>query len=728
VQRSIRRAQARRLAKERRRLGLAAAGAISATALLAPVAHATDFTVATRNDGPAAACAGANCANLRDAVNAANTTAGDDTVSFQPAAVPGPVVLTQGEIPVTATDKLTINGPGKDLISVSGDKDGSGTPTAGDSRIFNVTGTGAFSISGLTLTRGDAIAASGGAIVSAMNTKVALTDSAVTNSTAANGSGGGGIFAGGGLTLTGTTLTGNTAAAGPGGAVNYSPNTNAGGLKISGSTISGNHAVSGGGVRTYRPAAIDATTISGNQATGGSGGGISSGAALALTGSTISGNSATSDGGGIRSGDYSSLRVSNSTISGNTAPSGGGLGVTGSKYGYLNQVTDSTITGNHSTANGAGVFVRKLTDGERLVFTRSTISGNEGGAGFGGGVGFAGTAGGAIKGEFDLVDSTISGNTAAKGGGVSAGGASEGQLLGPDGVIDFANSTIAGNSASAAGGGLYLGQYDSGSPTVKKSATIKLTSTIVADNSAAGAAQDLDRVDTSTGGGFDLAFSLVEKPGDAPLLQRPGASIIGVDPQLGALAANGGSTQTQVPSNGSPVVDKGNSPARLDVDQRGHDRIVDINVPNTPRGDGTDIGAVEVDHPTPIPPPPSPVAKDKKPSATIKENHLGAKKRAPAVSGTAGDDHKVAKVQVALVLKVRGRCRDLLSSGGFSDPRRCSKPPKFHDAKGTSKWRFKLSARLDPGKYTVFARAIDNAGQKQSGFTKKNRVAFSVKE
>ena len=73
----------------------------------------------------------------------------------------------------------------------------------------------------------------------------------------------------------------------------------------------------------------------------------------------------------------------------------------------------------------------------------------------------------------------------------------------------------------------------------------------------------------------------------------PGSDILGQDPQLGALAANGGPTQTMKPAATSPVVDQG-SAFGLGTDQRGLARPFDApTIPNS-GGDASDIGAVEL--------------------------------------------------------------------------------------------------------------------------------------
>ncbi len=65
--------------------------------------------------------------------------------------------------------------------------------------------------------------------------------------------------------------------------------------------------------------------------------------------------------------------------------------------------------------------------------------------------------------------------------------------------------------------------------------------------------------------------------------------------QLGPLANNGGPTQTYLPLVGSPAIDKGSFISGITTDQRGQARPFDFsNVANAAGGDGSDIGAVEV--------------------------------------------------------------------------------------------------------------------------------------
>jgi hypothetical protein len=718
----------------RRRAALAAGAAIGASAFFAPSAGATNYPVTNTSDHAANAC-DAEC-TLRDAVTAANANAGDDTISFQ-SGVTGTIRLAVGvgEIPVdpvTAGNKLTITGPGRSVLTVSGDANNDNIGNVGDSRIFNVGATNGapLTVSGLTLTRGfnpdnGGAGGGGGAVLAGNNSPVTFIDSAITNSKSEDVAGGGGVLEDAGLTLIRTTMSGNTATGGgaSGGAVgtgSFVP------LTLSGSTISGNSAVFGGGLAAYGVTSIDSSRITGNHATG-RGGGIFSVARLTITRSTLSGNTAVGDSGGLESATKYATSVSDSVISGNTAVRGGGVTVS-AKYpsgtgGGPTDIERTTISGNRA-GKGAGLFVKSLGSSDQLTLFRSTISGNRGNTGsFGGGIYFGNTSGAPIDGDFRLSDSTVSGNLATVGGGVSVGDSTQQPVIGSKGSISFDNSTIASNSASTKGGGVYLNRYSSGSPAVSKSATIAVTSTVAANNAIATGAQDLDRADGSTGGGFSLAFSLVEKPGDAPVPQSPaGSSIIGVDPQLGPLANNGGTTLTHLPAVTSPLIDKGVAPARLLGDQRGHARTVNgAGVANPPRGDGTDIGAVEIDNP--------PGKKvDHKPSATIKRNRLASKKRKKRVaSGTARDDHKVASVEVAIVRRVRGKCRELLEQGVFGKRRKCRVPHSFLHASGKRKWKFRLERKLHRGRYTVYARAVDSKGHRQTKFSKKSRRKFRVK-
>jgi hypothetical protein len=539
--RSIRRAHARRIAKDqrrealrRRRASLIAGAAVGAATLaVSASAQADSFQVQTNaDDNPTVACTAGSCATLRDAIAAANTAAAASTITFAPSLDGQSIVLINGSITIDPGQPLTITGPGSNELSVSG---------GGTSEVFSVSGTPAIGISGLTITDGNSgNTSAGGAIFNSSTGGLTLTDDAVTASTTADTTGGGGIDNSQTLTLVRTIVSGDTATAGPGGGIESS-----GRVTVEDSQLMGDTSSSRGGA------------IDWNSGTSG----------LSVTGSTISGNTAV-DGGGIF--------VRNDT-----------------KYYASSQIADTTISGN-TAIRGAGIDVDGIQSGRLLSIERSTLSGNIGGTdSIGGGL----LAYDGIYGTIDVINSTISGNTATTGAGASLGYRHSTTLFKQSngtqmGAIDFDNSTIAGNGAATAGhgGGLYLGDYLSNA--VYRSGTVDVTSTIVSGNTSAGLPDDLDRTSDSTIGGFASAFSLVEVPGATPLSQHD--TLLGISPQLGPLANNGGPTQTLLPAGTSPVIEQGHAPVSLAVDQRGLARTVLSGLPLAPGGDGTDIGAVEL--------------------------------------------------------------------------------------------------------------------------------------
>jgi methionine-rich copper-binding protein CopC len=102
-------------------------------------------------------------------------------------------------------------------------------------------------------------------------------------------------------------------------------------------------------------------------------------------------------------------------------------------------------------------------------------------------------------------------------------------------------------------------------------------------------------------------------------------------------------------------------------------------------------------------------------------------KKLKRFKGTASDDKAVAKVEVALVRQKGKQCYVMTSKGGYAKLEKCSDPTIFNDATGTTSWSYALPKRLKKGSYTVYARAIDSAGQTQAGFGPDNRKAFKVK-
>jgi uncharacterized delta-60 repeat protein len=102
-------------------------------------------------------------------------------------------------------------------------------------------------------------------------------------------------------------------------------------------------------------------------------------------------------------------------------------------------------------------------------------------------------------------------------------------------------------------------------------------------------------------------------------------------------------------------------------------------------------------------------------------------------SGTAadGDGDGLQKVQIAVIKKVGKRCFAMKNAKGkFKRVKAKGKqcPQRWLAAKGKAKWSFKLKRELAPGRYIVYARAVDGAGLAETRFSRKlrNRYAFRV--
>jgi hypothetical protein len=141
------------------------------------------------------------------------------------------------------------------------------------------------------------------------------------------------------------------------------------------------------------------------------------------------------------------------------------------------------------------------------------------------------------------------------------------------------NSTITGNHAIKGGGGLNSGQGYAAVSDQTSIARVRLLNTIIAANtSSAGPANCnvQDMIIESAGHNLDSDGScFLTSTGDLP--KR--------DPLLGPLADNGGPTETEALLPGSPAIDAGAADGCPQYDQRGVAR---------PQGAGCDIGAFEL--------------------------------------------------------------------------------------------------------------------------------------
>lgn len=280
--------------------------------------------------------------SLREAITAANNTAGADTISFDAALSGGTITL--GGTHLAITDAVTITGLGADLLTIDANS---------TSRIFDIdNGTLGWilvEIDGLTLTGGHAAGyGSGGAIRNYEN--LVVTNSTIFGNSAYSGGGIDNID--GLLTIRNSTISGNSTTSIGGGILSNSS------VRVINSTISSNTATSGGGIlkSSYGTLTVISSTITGNNATQRGGGIFNDGLATSwITNSTISANTATGDGGGVHKSN-GTLIVTNSTIIGNSSAGNGGGIFIGPQSDTVATVSNSLISGNSATGNGDEIF------------------------------------------------------------------------------------------------------------------------------------------------------------------------------------------------------------------------------------------------------------------------------------------------------------------------------------------------------------------------------------
>jgi hypothetical protein len=533
---------------------LAAAGAAAARS-----AHAaTPISVNTLADGKldsgATTCVSTPAAGkctLRAAIALNEANGGGSAITLDLPA-PGQITLTLGQLVITKS--VSITGAGLATNAVVSD---------GKDRVFFIESLAAqVAMSGFTITGGKAPQSLGG-----------------------------GIFNGGNLTLTGVDVQGNTAGFGGGvadvGALTLQPGT----------------------VVTKNTALRYSVE---NSTEGGIGGGIAEFATLVATGAVISSNSADDSGGNLaffsaQVGDNSRVAVSHatgtvtqSTIADGKAVFGGGAWLLDASATF----TASTFVGNAVAVdegdNAAGGAIE--SDCGALTLVNDTLDANTADSGFGGAIA-----------QSCFVDDLRAGSSSPNNAGQAFGrrpatptislahGSLAAVAVSPSptpaplvatAAIDFV--TMADNTAGV------LRNVSHGSTMANQgdASTITVHDTIVAKKSGD---TGKDCVLLSNGGkqtitsqGYNL-----ESANDCSFGATGDQT--SVSPQLGALAGNGGPTQTMALSAGTPAVDTADPKCDVTTDQRG------ISRPQ-PVGGRCDIGAFELQvaatTPTPLPSPP----------------------------------------------------------------------------------------------------------------------------
>jgi hypothetical protein len=379
---------------------------------------------------------------------------------------------------------------------------------------------------------GSAQAGRGGGLAAVEGAYIYADQVSLSSNTAVYG--GGGFADQAGSILMGNSVISNNSASGIGGGLlggSFPPPVVP---RLDGNTRGGRGAYDGAVGAVY-------SLISGNQ--GSYGGGIASlSDGLAVVKYSIVENNSSSDYGGGVLAYSSSLLVAGSDIRSNESYRGGGIfSQTGATGGSV--IAGSTISGNTADLVG-GAFLQ----GPNQQLKYSTIDGNS--AAVAGGLAAFGQPGA----EAEVFNSTVTNNTAEIAGGLYVGYA----------ALDFltvSHNTATGTPAPRHGWPALQGAGDNpgGGFLFNGSA---VTSSIFADNTSPAGVVDL-----VGGGPATLDHSLVETPGTGV---PPGTgNLIGVDPQLGILAANGGPTTTRAIGPGSPALDAANPVTARENDQRG---------------------------------------------------------------------------------------------------------------------------------------------------------------
>ena len=371
---------------------------------------------------------------LREAIDLANTTAGNDTIDFASSLFSGgagTITLLTAQLPTILSAStaisggtrgtLTITGPGASSLTISGNN---GVSTR-DFRIFEIVSGGNLSISGVTVSGAKLNSGSGGAFLNNRGT-LSISNSILQE----NSSGTGGAISNqvnAILYITNSTLSNNSASS-QGGAIHNYYGTSI--VNISNSTLSNNSAGGGGAISNSDATLnISNSTLSNNSTTGGTGGAIYNigNSTLSISYSTLSDNSALYNGtnsgvagGAISNTSSGAISISNSTVSNNTSGTGGAISSTGT--GNIT-ISNSTLSNNSATlyggGQGGGAIYIYNTNNPRptLIISNSTLSNNSANYGTKGG--------GAINNDgaiLSISNSTLSNNSATSASAIRGGG------------------------------------------------------------------------------------------------------------------------------------------------------------------------------------------------------------------------------------------------------------------------------------------------------------------
>jgi hypothetical protein len=512
------------------------------------------------------ALAMAGFATLVVGVGPAGATTANDETSFRAA------FGNAAETSITLTGDITISTCGTPPTRNSSTAlsiDGAGftlTQSCAGVDALDQSGSGVLNISNLTISGGSTGVDSSG--------PVTLTSSTITGVTNASSSAQA-IDSGGDVTLTGSSITNTTSDSGDDVfAVDAGGNVSLTSSSISGTVASGADgsafAIDCGGDAT-----LSGSTISGTTATTdtGSAFGVDCGGSATLTSSSITGTSGGQEAYGADVGG--AVTMTGSSISNTT-------GSTDSAYaidnGDATSLTDSQITGTSGAVEGYGI-----DGGGAVTLVRSTIAGTTA-PDFVAAIDNGGTV--------DVTNSTITGNA--------------GVAIDPGGDVTLVYADIVGNggtvapaptSAHASSDHNVRGPFGPAATGVKAQAATSAQiergeSTLTTFASVIAKPQGVF-VNCTPQGAVSEGYNFTDDT-SCQLTGTGDQQVVGGDPQLGALAANGGPTLTLLPATSSPLVDGVATAACSSDGASGIVPLTDQRSLPRPQFAGCDIGSVEL--------------------------------------------------------------------------------------------------------------------------------------
>jgi hypothetical protein len=337
------------------------------------------------------------------------------------------------------------------------------------------------------------------------------------------------------------------------------------------------------------PVTLNSSTISGTSSDAAHGSAIGATGSVTLDNSTIAQTSGTTGATGIGAfgGPLLPITLTNSSIIDTTTSGGGAQGLQ-SNAGVPVNLTTSQVVGTSSPGNTSGIITinggkTTLTDSSVLDTSGETTNGITG------------------TGDVELNRSTIARATGEK---------DTAAIVMLDGDTLLVNSTLSNNTGGIAtfqGGSVTMVYSDvvsnggvEGSPDP---AQMVITGDLHSFGSVVALAVGAGVVNCQASSTLSSGYNWADDD-TCDFTESTDTQDIGGNPQLGALGANGGPTETRLPLTGSPLIDgiptadcgDGDGLAGFEVttDQRGISR---------PQLSGCDIGSVEV---APVPPGPGP--------------------------------------------------------------------------------------------------------------------------